>query len=32
LVTDKQLAYWVGLMEDQGMLKTPVDVAKLIVR
>lgn len=32
LVTDKQLAYWVGLMKDQEMLKTPVDVAKLIVR
>jgi NitT/TauT family transport system substrate-binding protein len=32
LVTDKQLAYWVGLMKDQEMLKTTVDVAKLIVR
>ena len=32
LVSDKQLAYWVGLMKDQDMLKTPVDVAKLIVR
>ena len=32
LVTDKQLAYWVGLMKDQEMLKTSVDVAKLIVR
>jgi NitT/TauT family transport system substrate-binding protein len=32
LVADKQLAYWVGLMKDQEMLKTPVDVAKLIAR
>ncbi|HEY4069129.1 MAG TPA: ABC transporter substrate-binding protein, partial [Burkholderiaceae bacterium] len=32
LVSDKQLAYWVGLMKDQEMLKSPVDVAKLIVR
>lgn len=31
-VSDKQLAYWVGLMKDQEMLKSPVDVAKLIVR
>jgi NitT/TauT family transport system substrate-binding protein len=32
LVNDRQLAYWVGLMKDQEMLKSPVDVAKLIVR
>jgi NitT/TauT family transport system substrate-binding protein len=32
LVSDKQLAYWVGLMKDQEMLRSPVDVAKLIVR
>jgi NitT/TauT family transport system substrate-binding protein len=32
VVNDKQLAYWVGLMKDQDMLKSPVDVAKLIVR
>ena len=32
VVSDKQLAYWVGLMKDQEMLKSPVDVAKLIVR
>jgi NitT/TauT family transport system substrate-binding protein len=32
LVSDRQLAYWVGLMKDQDMLKTPVDVAKLVVR
>ena len=32
VVTDRQLAYWVGLMKEQDMLKTPVDVAKLVVR
>ncbi len=32
LVTDKQLAYWVGGMKEQHMLKTSVDVAKLIVK
>lgn len=32
LVSDKQLAYWVGLMKDQDMLKTPLDVAKLVVK
>ena len=32
LVTDRQLAYWVGLMKEQDMLKTPVDVTKLVVR
>ena len=32
VVTDKQLAYWVGLMKEQEMLKTPLDVAKLIVK
>jgi len=32
VVSDKQLAYWVGLMKDQEMLKSPVDVTKLIVR
>jgi NitT/TauT family transport system substrate-binding protein len=32
VVNDKQLAYWVGLMRDQEMLKSAVDVAKLIVR
>jgi NitT/TauT family transport system substrate-binding protein len=31
-VSEKQLAYWVGLMKEQEMLKTPVDVAKLIVK
>jgi NitT/TauT family transport system substrate-binding protein len=32
LVSDKQLAYWVDLMKDQDMLRSPMDVAKLIVR
>jgi NitT/TauT family transport system substrate-binding protein len=32
VVTDRQLAYWVGLMKEQDMLKTPLDVAKLVVR
>jgi NitT/TauT family transport system substrate-binding protein len=32
LVSDAQLAYWVGLMKDQDMLKSPLDVTKLIVR
>lgn len=32
LVSDKQLAYWVGLMNDQGMLKTPIEVSKLVAR
>ncbi|MDH6592158.1 NitT/TauT family transport system substrate-binding protein [Variovorax sp. TBS-050B] len=29
-VSEKQLGYWVGLMTEQDMLKTRVDVAKLI--
>ena len=32
VVTEKQLVYWVGLMKDQEMLKTPIDVSKLIAR
>ena len=32
LVSDKQLAYWVGLMKDQDMLKTPIEVSKLVVK
>jgi NitT/TauT family transport system substrate-binding protein len=32
LVNEKQLGYWVGLMKDQDMLKTPIDVAKLIAK
>jgi NitT/TauT family transport system substrate-binding protein len=32
IVTEKQLGYWVGLMKDQDMLKTPIDVAKLIAK
>jgi NitT/TauT family transport system substrate-binding protein len=32
VVTDKQLAYWVGLMKEQEMLKTSIDVARLVVK
>ncbi|KQV89784.1 ABC transporter substrate-binding protein [Rhizobacter sp. Root1221] len=32
LVTDRQLTYWVGLMKDQEMLKTSIDVAKLVAK
>ncbi len=32
VVTDKQLTYWVNLMKDQEMLKTSIDVNKLLVR
>ncbi|BEP52879.1 ABC transporter substrate-binding protein [Variovorax sp. V118] len=32
LVTDKQLGYWTGLMKEQDMLKTNIDVAKLIAK
>ena len=32
IVTDRQLAYWVGLMKDQEMLKSAPDVARLIAR
>jgi len=32
VVTDKQLGYWTGLMKEQDMLKTPIDVAKLIAK
>ena len=31
-VSEKQLAYWVGLMKDQGMLQTDPKVANLIVK
>ncbi|MBT2335738.1 ABC transporter substrate-binding protein [Variovorax paradoxus] len=31
-VNEKQLGYWVGLMKDQDMLKTPIDIAKLIAK
>ncbi len=31
-VNDAQLAYWVGLMKDQDMLKGTLDVARLIAR
>jgi NitT/TauT family transport system substrate-binding protein len=32
VVTEKQLAYWVGLMKDQDMLKGSPDLASLIVK
>ena len=32
IVTDKQLAYWVGLMKEQEMLKTNLDVSTLIAK
>jgi NitT/TauT family transport system substrate-binding protein len=32
VVTEKQLAYWTGLMKEQDMLKTNIDVAKLVVK
>lgn len=32
VVTDRQLAYWVGLMKEQEMLKGEPDVARLIAR
>lgn len=32
VVSEKQVAYWVGLMKEQDMLKTNIDVAKLIAR
>ena len=30
VVSEKQLAYWSGLMKDQGMLRSDIDVAKLL--
>jgi len=32
VVNEKQLAYWTGLMKEQDMLKTNIDVAKLIAK
>jgi len=32
VVTEKQLAYWVGLMKDQEMLKTEPQVANLLAK
>lgn len=32
VVTEKQLAYWTGLMKEQEMLKTNIDVAKLVAK
>lgn len=31
-VNEKQLSYWIGLMKEQDMLKTSIDVAKLIAK
>ena len=31
-VSEKQLGYWTGLMKEQDMLKTNIDVAKLIAK
>ena len=31
-VSEKQLGYWTGLMKEQDMLKTDIDVAKLIAK
>jgi NitT/TauT family transport system substrate-binding protein len=31
-VSEKQLAYWVGLMKDQDMLKTSINVGQLIAK
>ena len=32
LINEKQLTYRVDTMRDQGMLKAPLDVSKLIIR
>lgn len=32
VVTDKQLSYWTRLMKEQEMLKTNIDVAKLVAK
>jgi NitT/TauT family transport system substrate-binding protein len=32
VITEKQLAYWVGLMKDQEMLKGNLDLARLIFK
>jgi NitT/TauT family transport system substrate-binding protein len=32
VVTEKQLSYWVGLMKDQDMLKSNLNVANLLVK
>lgn len=32
VIVPAQLSYWVGLMQDQGMLKSAPDVTKLIVK
>jgi NitT/TauT family transport system substrate-binding protein len=32
VIVEKQLTYWVGLMNDQGMLKSTPDVARLLFK
>jgi NitT/TauT family transport system substrate-binding protein len=32
VINEKQLSYWVGLMKEQNMLKTPLNVATLIAK
>lgn len=32
VIVPAQLSYWAGLMQDQGMLKTPPDVSRLIFK
>jgi NitT/TauT family transport system substrate-binding protein len=32
LVSDKQVEYWVAMMKEQDMLKTPINVAQLVLR
>ncbi len=31
-VNDKQVAYWIGMMKDQDMLKSPIDPARVLYR
>ena len=32
VVTEKQLAYWVGMMQDQDMLKNKPDTSRLLFK
>jgi NitT/TauT family transport system substrate-binding protein len=32
LISEKQLTYWVDMMRDQGMLRSPVNVSQLIAK
>ena len=32
IIVEKQLAYWVDVMKDQSMLKSPINVSQLIVK